>query len=193
MQPHIKTGTGENEPDVTRLLQILGYITKKFDPDGVDLHFTINKDNFNEKCKSTDDMIAALRRCKAGGTTDFGACLKTHLQSYGQRLVDHQLNRGASSKRRSLLGRAPKPLRPVTFYILTDGVWVGGEHYGQTHIENLTRKLKEAGYERDQVGIQFISFGNDEDGLARLRNLDELNKIRNLPLCVYPFEWQTAC
>lgn len=185
MKPHLRTPeTGDDRPDVERLLKILAYIAKQFDPDGVDVHFMINRQNNLEASRSTDDMITSLRKCTFKGTADFGACLKSHLAAYSDRLDQHHQRTPTKPRRFSLLSRQAKPLRPITFYVLTNGVWTNSDYYGQDHIKNMSEKLQELRHSKGEVGIQFISFGKDTNGLARLRKLDELNKDMHLPLCV---------
>ena len=181
MKDHRKTGTGDSDPDLTRLLKLLGYITKQFDPDGFDVRFMIGKTELN-KCTKTEDMMSALRNARFHADSDFGACLGTHLQAYGVQIDDFR--NGKPSIRRSMLRRSQGPPRPITYYVLTNGMWLGSDWYGQEHIKNLTLKLQQAGFPKGQVGIQFISFGNDDEGLQRLQSLDELDKTMNLPLYV---------
>jgi hypothetical protein len=63
-------------------------------------------------------------------------------------------------------------VRPVNYYIFTDGRWdLGCEP--DSAIKELTELMAELDVEENQVGIQFISFGNDKAGLANLQRLDD--------------------
>lgn len=183
MKPHFRTKAGDDDPDLERLLGILVYIAKGYDPNGVDVHFMINKRHDIKNCKKTRDVKMALQKCEFKGSADFGACIQLHLRDYGERLEEHFARNRPRSKGRSRYSLSSESrLRPVTFYILTNGVWVPGEQAGQEAIVNLCQLLERLNRRKGQVGIQFISFGSDSAGLKRLQALDELNKAHNLSL-----------
>lgn len=78
--------------------------------------------------------------------------------------------------RQKLLSRNyPLLERPMNIYILTDGIWADGGD-AETPITQMVEDLKRLGFRRRQVGIQFISFGNDSNALRRLELLDLLGK-----------------
>lgn len=64
--------------------------------------------------------------------------------------------------------KSPKPL---SLYILTDGVWEGKSD-PRKPIQKLVQTLVGWRMDKAQVGIQFINFGNDPVGLQRLQYLD---------------------
>ena len=89
-------------------------------------------------------------------------------------LDEHQeaLHAHADQTRR---GRRPPLVRPLSIYILTDGVWQGGGN-PEVPMLGLVETLKNYNLTRNQVGIQFISFGDDAGGLERMHDLDEMSK-----------------
>lgn len=63
-----------------------------------------------------------------------------------------------------------KPVRSLTIYVLTDGIWRPDIDLTQP-LRRLVKKLDENG--KYDVGIQLISFGNGEAALNRLNKLDD--------------------
>jgi len=57
-------------------------------------------------------------------------------------------------------------------FVLTDGMWWEETKADQT-IRDLVVTLEDFGMPVDQVGIQFVRFGNEEKGAQRLRHLDD--------------------
>lgn len=171
----------KDKPDVARLLRLLGYITKQFDPNGVDLYFMNSKETV-KKCKRAEKMDSALKACKFEGASDMRFCLQKHLQEYRGRIVARQ--QGKAKFREFFSGNATDPPRPQTFYVFTDGRWLRREENGQEFIKGLMEQMVASGLKKGQVGIQFISFGDDEDGLRRLDELDEYNKELGMELYV---------
>ena len=167
-------------PDVVALAEMIAYIAKRYDPDGVDLRF-MGSDKKLEKCKQASEVRSTIQAVRFEGKTSITKCLNDLLGEYIQRLDNYR------NGRRSMFGRRSKMPGPITYYILTDGVWMGGnDDIGQRAIITLTKRLNELGLPREQVGIQFISFGSDEGGLARLEKLDKLNTTQAVELYVYP-------
>jgi hypothetical protein len=77
------------------------------------------------------------------------------------------------------LRKKPKVVRRLNLYILTNGIWED-KSTGKIPIVNFAQKLMKLGMIKGQVGIQFISFGNNPAGLERMRVLDsELGRGRN--------------
>jgi hypothetical protein len=127
------------------------------------------------------------------GVTTPETKLKGLLVKYCVKLKEYTIKRNAYEHRgpasvRSLLpfGRPPTLPRALSVYVLTDGVWEspereGGDYLTET-IRKLVEQLKEAGCGREQVGVQFIRFGDDSYGKQRLEALDMLSKNLGLGL-----------
>lgn len=177
MKQYVETASGAAEPDVARLVRLLGYITKRYDKDGVDFRCMNDTGHRVKNCKKSEELVSVLGKVRFRGKSNFNAVIRDELESYQKRLFSGGHAQGETSRRKSWLQRSTDPfVRKITFYIFTDGVWLSNLHYGQTAIKNAARKLKEEGYEKGQVGIQFIRFGDNEEGGQRLQHLDELDK-----------------
>ena len=151
MEPHWKR--------VTRVFEALSYILKDVDPNGLDLSFTISGDTL-KKTKRTSKLVemVKLRSKHLKGTTDMNLKLTEILVTYQTEL----------EKPKGFFG---KPILPRNLYILTDGVWEPNCD-AAAPIKNLVNKLIKLDKGRVQVGIQFISFGENTAALERLDILD---------------------
>lgn len=147
-----------------RVFSALCYLVKKLDDDGIDLYFTNTSKSY--KFKDAKPFIEILDRKSHTGDTDIELRLQKILQPYKERLEKH-VNKTSFY----LKNPFEKKLRPMSIYVLTDGCW---EHActGDKQIKNLVEKLVELKLTKEQVGIQFISFGQDQTGLQRLVHLD---------------------
>ncbi|EXJ92077.1 NEK protein kinase [Capronia epimyces CBS 606.96] len=135
------------------------YMVKKkhLDPNGSELRF-ITSDQHKEAKNTTDlvQMVASMQ-CRAKGESNFAARLDKIFVEYQQKLT-----KKAST-------------RPISIYVFTDGVWQGGRQeimVGRS-IQRMVKFLEQRNYPENMVGIQFIRFGNDAEGMERLRWLDE--------------------
>ena len=139
---------------------------EKDDPDGVELHFA----NAQPMMRSKDSqrLAARARAVRPFGIVDINKILKPLLKAYGERI--YQV---ADQRRR---GGNPDDIRPLSVYILTDGRWDERQYGPEEGILLLVNTLKEHGLTRRQVGIQFISFGDDPDALANMTNLDNMSQ-----------------
>jgi hypothetical protein len=181
---HVKTKRmGGGRPNLKELALVIAYIVKQYDRNGVDLRFLRSEEQLDNK-KSADEIVAKIAATRFEGMTNITACLNKLLLEYGQRIDDW------ISGKRNMLGQRSKKPKCTTFYIFTDGVWQASQgkqgDYGQNAIISLVDKLVKNGLPREQVGIQFISFGDDQGGQERLRKLDQLKKRLNLKLYVFP-------
>lgn len=144
---------------VTTLLSPLVYTVKEGDPDGVEVHFTVSKSM--QQSRKSRVLIEEVECHDFEGKTDISKRLGIILRRYRVNLEDKRM--------------AHLSVRPLSIYILTDGVWEGGRD-AQTPMREIISVLKQYGYDRKQVGIQFISFGNDDEGLQRMADLDQFGK-----------------
>lgn len=150
-----------------KVVRVLAYMLKKTDDDGMDLYFTIPQDKHNAKTSS--ELVQKLQGKARRGTSEIGSRLSTILHQYQTYLQDTVPNK------KPLFGKAkkakPKGKRALNVYILTDATWQ--PHSDATEpIASLIAMLKKSVYPRKQVGIQFIRFGNDPDGIDKLEHLD---------------------
>lgn len=149
----------EHWPSVCKVFEALSYILKEPDKDGLDLYFTISQ-NFEKGITKTSKLLQVVeaQKQRRQSTTDINIRLMTILDAYKSKL-----------DKKGLFGRPPKPL---SLYIFTNGIWED-KVTAEGPIRNTVQKLQDLRKDRQQIGIQFISFGNDPVGLRRLRYLDD--------------------
>ncbi|KAL2073991.1 hypothetical protein VTL71DRAFT_7769 [Oculimacula yallundae] len=147
-------------PNVVKLFEGLSYILKDTDRNGLDVYFTISQECALQN-KHTKDMVPMVKRRKQRDPT-----ARTEINYRLTKILDEYKAKLDSNK---FWKSKPKPL---SLYILTNGVWEK-ECQPEIPIKNVVRKLQDLRKDREQIGIQFISFGNDEIGLERLRYLDD--------------------
>lgn len=150
---------------VQALTTLLFEIVKGYDPDGVDFYFTASSDKkykLRTKQKVQDKLAKEKPKtslCHMENRLGF------ILQDYQKRLYRAHT---------SIFYRAlyTRKLRPLNVYIMTDGQWQDGSDPDGA-IKSLVEKIKETGKLKSQVGLQFISFGNDAESIKRMERLDD--------------------
>ena len=153
--------------EVVALVRLLAYLLKKTDPDGIDIYFTMT--NHHHRSKSSSQIVKALKnhdppadRCN----------IRTRLlKIVGDYQTKLDKQKQVGTYRRLSITRTPAQVRPLSLYVLTDGVWQPGNDITDI-VDNLVTCLKEHKLPREQFGIQFIRFGNDSEGVERLARLD---------------------
>lgn len=152
-------------PALKSLSALLFHVVKDFGPNGVDFHFTVSDNTRRTRSIRTkrafDEMFEARR--PQSGPCDISIRLGQIFQAYGSRLESrfgHSL----------IPNRFRRQLRPMSVYILTDGQWQDDPEYV---IRTLVQKMQDLGILRDQIGLEFISFGNDPEALRTLKRLDD--------------------
>lgn len=148
--------------DVKKCLELLGYIVKETDKDGFEVYFTMNWTRSKpKKVKNATKLVAEAEGRRLIGQSDMRDALGRILDEYKGRLD--------KPKPSGLFGQKVKRL---ILYILTDGVW-----QDQCDIEpmilEMVRTTGNLGLHNAQIGIQFIQFGKDEEGSARLKHFDD--------------------
>ena len=151
--------------DVLKLIELLAYMVKDSDPDGPDIHFTQSTQKIRSVKKSRR-ILAAVREAPFAGISDMRNCLSRIFQS-------HKNEFGTTTTPHSTWYRKTSPAvpqKPLSFYILTDGIWQPNE-VGPI-IKALADSLRVHQLPKEHVGIQFIRFGRDQDGIDQLTHLD---------------------
>ena len=152
--------------EVQELFGTLAYMVKDSDPDGIELHFTISGQN--HQSKHTKGLVKVLGKKSYEGHSNIRSSLNTIVRRYLEKVeAPAQVGRA----RWSWAGHTNEPVPAQNVYVFTDGIWQ--PEYDPTEIiENLVKNLRDRKIMKEQFGIQFISFGNDPDGLAVLNRLD---------------------
>ncbi|KAJ4171344.1 hypothetical protein NW754_013113 [Fusarium falciforme] len=63
-------------------------------------------------------------------------------------------------------------IKPTSIYVYTDGVWEGVNDV-KSVIQKSIGRLAEGKEDPSRIMFQFIQYGNDDQGTARLRELDD--------------------
>jgi hypothetical protein len=150
--------------DLTSLVGTLAYIVKSGDPDGIEMFYTIS--SARVKSRDSSKLVKSVQKTKPQGMSDIGINLRDILGPYNSRLE----KRFGSA---AVAVNALEDIRPLSLYVLTDGVWQP-ESDAEAPIKDLVRTLlKQSKLKKKQVGIQFIRFGNDPEGIRKLQKLDD--------------------
>lgn len=136
------------------------YLVKKkgLDPNGSELQFIMSDQR--KEAKDTTDLVRMVERMgtQLKGQTNFAARLDDIWEGYKKKL---------EGKR--------KLARPISLYVLTNGIWQlgsGEKERVARVIKRIVEHLEKMGAIDKMVGIQFIRFGDDAVGKKRLKWLD---------------------
>lgn len=152
--------------NVQKVVSLLGYILKDSDPDGLDIYFTQSTGKVNSR-KSTE-LSTAVSQARFQGVSDMrtrlSQILQVHIDKFGTTTTPSK----SWYRRRS---RTPEAQRPLSFYVLTDGIWQPKSEVGPV-ITNLVKRMGEHKLLKEHVSVQFIRFGDDPQATERLNTLD---------------------
>ena len=171
------TSMQEHWDDVVPLLDILAYIVKRTDKSGIDLFFTMSDSTCTDEKKTTNlvDVANKHRPPKAKEGKEHLSNIHNRLSSilgkYERRLKEEDQRKLRSSQNRPWHAHDPNDVRKLSLYIFTDGIWQP-EADAFSPIKSIVETLDQFKKPKDQVGIQFIQFGNDTEGSTRLSFLD---------------------
>ncbi|KAL8793424.1 MAG: hypothetical protein Q9195_004010 [Heterodermia aff. obscurata] len=154
--------------DARELLGLLFYLVKRADPDGVDLHFTSPAKHYY-RIKTTTDVLELFDQNKprAQGYCDMSFELSSIVSEYQRTLSNRHAPRSIFGKIRS------QETRRLSVYTFTDAVWQPRCDVAPV-IRSLVKTLNEENLLKQQAGIQFIRFGDSQEGTKRLDDLDNL-------------------
>ncbi len=144
--------------DVKTVFEALSYILKPMAPDGIELFFTVSYDTWRRH--NTSELVGYLDKKEVAGDTDISYRLRLQLQSYKAKIPLTSRQSSAKSKN----------VRPMSFYILTDGNWkAGGDPIAA--VKEIAAHLVNVGLRTGQLAIQFISFGQNAAALKRINDV----------------------
>ena len=150
---------------VQRVIELLAYMVKKSDKDGLDIYFTQSVKKVNSQKSSR--LSTSIQQEQFRGITDMRGRLQSlcqeHINKFGESITPP----------RSFFGRqpGPQPQRPLSFYILTDAKWQPTD-VGAFIKKDLVQSMIDKRCPKEHVAIQFIRFGSDQ---ACIKKLDELD------------------
>lgn len=151
--------------NISKVVSLLTYMLKALDPDGLDVCFTQSSQKVHAGNSTT--ITTAVRQVPYQGYSNMRTRLSHILQEHKHRFGTSSPPSGPWYKRAG----PPKSPRPLSFYVLTDGNWQPRNEVGPT-ITSLVEGMRKHRLPKEHVGIQFIRFGDDPNGIDRLNYLD---------------------
>ncbi|KAF5593781.1 serine threonine kinase [Fusarium subglutinans] len=137
---------------VKKTARAVSYVTKLANHNGMEV-FAASETTMSPKtCKHSVQVEKAIGNFKTvRGTCRMRKCL------------DDILNR--------IL--VERPFKPTSIYIFTDGVWEQGEDQVEFAVNRATQYLIKHGLPSSSIMFQFIQFGRNAEGTARMKRLDD--------------------
>jgi hypothetical protein len=130
------------------------------------MYFTMTDKKYNSEDMSGLVNILKERKNSLQGISNINGRLEHILGEYCRALKNEaDLRRGRS------LHAPADDKKPLSVYVFTNALW-GKRSDPKAAIKNVVDNLVKLGYPSSQVGIQFISFGDDPDALKRLEHYD---------------------
>ena len=151
-------------PEARRLLDLLGRLVKTYDKNHVDIRFTTPFTTFLN-VKNTEKLTKIFDEHSPNSgldVSDMSASLWKTVSEYQEKLT---------KKQRKL--PFVRSTRPLSLYVFTDAVWQPVCDVAPV-IKSLVNTLEQQNLHKQQIGIQFIQFGNKLEYTQRLRDLDRL-------------------
>lgn len=144
-------------PDVKRVFETLSYLVKGMSPGGTELYFTVSYDTYRRK--DTTDLVTYVNNKVCKGTTDIAYRLNLELQAYRLKLFK---GKGAV-------------VRPISFYILTDGDWSKSAD-PKIAVKTMADYLVKEGFAgQSQVAIEFISFATTAAAMSKVNDFAQMD------------------
>ena len=141
------------------VLEVLGYMVKNLDPDGVDMFFTQSGSPVRA-CKRLEKLLQPLRRANFSGVSNMALALGRLLDEYETRLDNQKLKASNRYRRRNI-------------YVMTDGIWQPGCDVSIVITTMINKLIEHGKAKKYQMGIQFIRFGDDHGAKVLLKRLDD--------------------
>ena len=136
----------EHWDDVIDFFSVFAYFVKRLDNDGLKMYFTASEDI--RFFKNTSSAVSHLKKMRLR-TNPNPARLREMLERYQEELDSQEVRSDVSS--------TSKPVKPLSLYVFTDGACVGNDIIPP--LKAIVKKQEELLLDKNQVGIQCISFG----------------------------------
>jgi hypothetical protein len=156
---------GPHWDEMCPLFAILAYMVKKSDDDGIDLYFTMSDTKYNDQDTKKLMEIVKGRKTRLEGQSDVNLRLDQILGGYNLNLRNEIANRGSRYAQ-------IRNIKPLSVYVFTNAMWTENSD-PKPAIKSIVDSLISLKAQRGQVGVQFISFGDDQKCLDRLDRLDK--------------------
>lgn len=162
--------------EVRNTLEAMAYLAKSYDPDGMDIHFTMSRGK-GSKIKTTEKLLQKFDSEQFSGTSDMQSQLATYLEEYKRKFSDqHRFSVTSAIKNVSLSKARQGPPPRLSLYIFTDGIWQPRSEV-ELPIKLMVEYLQENKMLNKQVGIQFVQFGDNKPAIQRLEYYDRGLKL----------------
>ncbi|KAG6812943.1 hypothetical protein H0H92_015263 [Tricholoma furcatifolium] len=147
---------------VSRAFSNLANVAGAYDKDGIDVYF-VNSTVSGHNLKSPEEIENVFQSVKADGQyTPLGLKLFEILDAYLDQIKDDS---------KAALAR----IKPINIIVITDGI---PSDDPASHIAQVARRLDRGNFPIDQIGIQFVQFGNDPKATEFLKELDDGMQVR---------------
>lgn len=144
----------------------LSAVARELDPNGIELAF-LSAPKMIHKRSMFSHTSAMIDKVRTHEYIHDAAMTEINLEEFLDKAVLPKLPHWSRHIRKK---------NPLTVFVCTDGNW-GEGHNDAAGIENPVRKLmkliEKRGLARTNVALQFLRFGNDEDGKRYLKYLDD--------------------
>jgi len=148
--------------EVMDLAEALMYLVKGCDPKSIKMRFASEPDKVHKGRKGIGLRTSTTALRKIIGR-------RFDARSLGTCNMEVKLNK--------IVNAVVRKGRQVSIIVLTDGVWERASQAPgggvEVTIQSLVRKMAKNSANRTDVSVQFVRFGDDEVGLARLTYLDD--------------------
>ena len=145
------------------MTHICASFLKRYDENGMDVYFASVKEGLNSK--HVKPLMTRVAGHPRRGTSNIGSCLENLVTEYIDKIQ-------ARHRKSAFHFRSEKPLKPLNGYVLTDGIWKTTSD-AERPIKKLVTTLELHQRNADQVGIQFIFFGDNQQAREKLERLDD--------------------
>ena len=177
--------------NVIELFSVFAWHAKSLDSDGFEMFFTLSPRG--GKFKNTTRAMTILKSIPQSIPSNIDLSLNKILRKY-----QGDLERQKERKNKNSFWPRETEVKPLSLYVFTDGAWEGCDAVAP--VEAMIEKQKELKLPREQIGIQFIRFGDDPRGIDRLQYLDsglreKYGKERyvSTPLSISPLMFHAQC
>jgi serine/threonine protein kinase len=164
---------GEHRDEVELYFRNLAFIAKRLDGNEVEL-FLASNPTVSHKSKKTRELTKILQK----STYDHDPqMMETCLDEFAD--VIHK--RLSPSLGRNILNGFQQ--KPLSIFVCTDGRWAKDEDKAagvQRPVQRLAEKVQQLKLGRTRVMLQFLRFGDDENGCRYLKYLDDMGEENGL-------------
>jgi len=161
----------EHWDDVAECAGLLAFCTSRYDDDGLDLSFTFSsREKKNTKGDEPITKQVQKKKPKPPRSANSQKNNRANIEAALDKIFGEYQKEVHARRARAV----PENLKGMVLFVLTDGLWWPNSD-AKIPLASLVRTMSTPTYNlpRNQVGIQFIRFGESEEGMLRLDELDD--------------------